>query len=80
MVVDVKIAITAEARFIKEGDRFYVAPIVKDLELSLSVLEVVPDSLHGSPELMATLAMAAVNKNKPKILAEINQRIGKRAL
>jgi hypothetical protein len=77
-VFDVKLAIIAEARFVKEGDKFFVEPTIKDMAVTLSILELAPANLSGGHELLSTLAMAAFNKNKDKIIAETNKRLGKR--
>jgi hypothetical protein len=77
-VFDARLAIVAEAQFTQEGDKFYVAPLVKDLEITLSVLEVSRSELKGGEELLSNLAMAAFKKNKEQVIAEINKRLGKR--
>ena len=79
-LVDVKVAIVAEARFVEEGEQVFIAPVVKDAELTLTILEILPADLAGGEDLFAGLAMALFKQNKEKILSDANQRIGKRPL
>ncbi len=75
---DVKFTVAAAARFTKENDKYFVEPEAKDLEVTLSVSEITPANLAGGGELLTNLAMAAFNKNKGKVIAEVNKRLGKR--
>jgi hypothetical protein len=77
-VVDVKFTVAAEARFTKENDKFFIEPKVKDIEVSLSIVEISPANLSGGAELLSGLAMAAFNKSKEKVVAEVNKKLGKR--
>ena len=75
---DVKFRIVADIRFTKEGDKFYIEPAIKDMDMTLAILEISPAHLSGGNQLLSNLAMAAFNKNKIKIIAEANRRLGKR--
>ena len=76
--MDVKFTVAAEARFTKENDKFFIEPKVKDIEVSLSIVEISPANLSGGAELLSGLAMAAFNKSKEKVVAEVNKKLGKR--
>jgi hypothetical protein len=75
---DVTFTVAATARFTKENDKYFVEPEIKDLQMSVSVSEISPANLSGGGELLTSLAMAAFNKNKDKVIAEVNKRLGKR--
>ncbi len=75
---DVKLTVSAEARFTKEGDQFFIEPKIKDLEILLTIREVSPAQLSGGEELLSSLLNSAFQQNKDKIIAEANRRIGKR--
>jgi hypothetical protein len=53
-------------------------PKIKDMTMSLAILEISPINLSGGNELLSSLAMAAFDKNKSKIIAEANKHLGKR--
>jgi hypothetical protein len=76
--VDVTFTAVTEARFIKEGEKYFIEPKIKDLSMALSILELAPSNLSGGSELLAGLATAAFNSNKDKIIADVNKRLGKR--
>ena len=75
---DVKSSIVVEARFIKEGDKYYIDPKINDIHIDLTIIDVSPDNLSGGEQFLSNLGMAAFEKNKEKIMAEINKKIGKR--
>ena len=77
-VVDVQFTVTADVRFLKEGEKFFVEPKLHDIAAGVKIVEVSPADLSGGQELLSSLANAAFNKNKDKILAEANKRLGKR--
>jgi len=75
---DIKLTVSAEARFTKEGEQFFVEPKIKNMEIALAIAEVSPEQLTGGEELLASLLNSAFEKHKEKIIAEANRRIGKR--
>ncbi len=79
-LVDVKLALVVEARFVKENDKFFIEPKLNDIDLELTILEVSPENLSGGEQLLANLVSAAFVANKDRIIAEANKRLGKRPL
>ena len=77
-VVHVDINVLAEVRFTKEGSQYFVEPRIHDLDLGLTILEILPADLAGGEELLSSLALAAFKKNKVQIIADANKRLGKR--
>ena len=78
VVADVKANVAAEARFTKEEGKYYVEARVKDIAIELKIVEVTPPDFSGGEQLLSTIGMAAFEKNKEKIIADINKKIGKR--
>src|SRR5690242_10905935 len=77
-VVDVDINVLAEVRFTKEGSQYFVEPRIHDLDLGLTILEILPADLTGGEDLLSNLAMTVFKKNKVQIIADANKRLGKR--
>jgi hypothetical protein len=77
---NVQLTANVEARFLKEDQKFYVEPTIKDISLTLSIVELSPANLSGGQELLSNLAMAAFSKSKDRIIAEANKRLGKRPI
>ena len=77
-VFDVKCSVVADVKFIKEGEKFFIEPAVKDMDLCLTVLEISRSDLQGGEDFLSSLAVAAFKKNKNQVMTEINKRIGKR--
>jgi hypothetical protein len=77
-VFDVKLAIVAEVRFIEESGKFFIEPKIKDMQATLAILQLSPANLSGGKQLLSNIALAAFNKNKDRIIAEANKRLGKR--
>ena len=77
-ICNIKLTVSAEVRFTKEGDQFFVDPKIKDMQIVVAILDISPEQLSGGQELLSSLLNSAFEKNKDKILAEANRRIGKR--
>jgi hypothetical protein len=77
-VADVTANVLADVRFTKEGSQYFVEARIHDLDVGVTILEVLPADLAGGEELLSSLAMAAFKKNKQQIIADANKRIGKR--
>jgi hypothetical protein len=78
VVADVKATVAAEARFTKEAGKYYVEGRVNDITIELAIQQVEPPDFSGGEQLLSTIGTAAFEKNKDKIIAEINKKIGKR--
>ncbi len=78
VLADVRATIAAEARFTKESGKYYVEGRVKDITIELAIVQVEPADFSGGEQLLSTIGNAAFEKNKDKIIAEINKKIGKR--
>ncbi len=77
-VFDVKLAIVAEVRFIEESGKFFIETKIKDMQATLAILKISPANLNGGKQLLSSIALAAFNKNKDRIIAEANIQLGKR--
>ncbi len=77
-VFDVSCSVVVDVKFIKEGDKFFVEPTVKDMDLGLTVLEISRSDLQGGEDFFSSLVLAAFKRNKGQVMAEINKRVGKR--
>ncbi len=77
---DARVTIAAEAMFTKEGNEFFVTPRITDVELGVTILEVLPAELAGSEEFLTSLVVAVCNKNKTAIVDELNKHMRKQRL
>lgn len=77
MLADVELSVAVEARFLKEGGRFFVEPRVHELDVNLKFLEFTPANLSGSEALFSQLARAIFARYKDQIIAEVNKQLDK---
>lgn len=77
---DARVVITAEAQLTKEGSEFYVTPKITEMELGVTILEVLPAELAGSEEFLTSIVAAVCNKNKAAIIDELNKHMRKQRL